>query len=109
MSAELLSFPEETVGDIVDRADAIAPSRVMIKAQEHFAEASRLDAAGDHGSQFLRHLITVGRLMERAIIPGPCRPQEAVPRGSDPDNREEPRWRRRGFLFALPSRRYRGW
>jgi hypothetical protein len=74
MSAELLWFPQQTVGEIVDRADGIAPSRVMIEAREHFAEANRLDAAGDHGPEFLRHLITAGRLMERGDIPGPRRP-----------------------------------
>jgi hypothetical protein len=64
----LVPFPRETVGDLIDRGDAVPPKRVMAELRKHFAEAEWLDTAGDHGSQFLRNLIFSACLLNRVIF-----------------------------------------
>ena len=68
MSAKVVPFPQETVGTLIDWADRIAEYRVMAELRRHFAEASRLDIAGEHGSQFLRNLITAACLINRVLF-----------------------------------------
>jgi hypothetical protein len=69
MSAKVVPFfPQETVGTLIDRCDAVPPKRVMAELRKHFAEVDRLDAAGEHGSAFLRNLILAACLLNRVIF-----------------------------------------
>jgi hypothetical protein len=66
MTADLVILRRpETIGDIVDAADAVPTCRVMAEMRRHYDAAF---AQGGEGREFMRHLMLASRLSERLIF-----------------------------------------